>query len=354
MDKKYKPSHNELLKQAVSDWFGKEVQTGYTTTYVWMANQFGHFNLGFLATMIFAWVIKLINPEISASGYLLILPVAEILIWIIKETYDYKVAINLTLKNNIFPPDKLDVALDAGTAVLFISFGIIVSYLSFVSLIIALCSFIVVLALAMLPGKYWMAKKVCFQQADLPYQYRLSDFPSDIGKQSVGEMIDFYKVKPNSFNHLIIFGKRQTGKSNMAIGIGTESSFILNKVRFATYFNFLQLVDEDTSKRVYFNGKYIWNWNEVEILIIDDVNPVSEQGELIKPIDVASSINSLKKDTKEELLNTKTVWVIGLPETYSDSLISDWHKMFSECLETEMNKIGCVVLTKPISQATLP
>ena len=37
-----------LFDQAIADLAAKEVQTGYSTTYVWMANQLGHFTLGWL------------------------------------------------------------------------------------------------------------------------------------------------------------------------------------------------------------------------------------------------------------------------------------------------------------------
>ena len=44
----------KLVLQAKADFWAKEVQTGYTYTYVWMTNQFGHFNLGFLPSLLAA------------------------------------------------------------------------------------------------------------------------------------------------------------------------------------------------------------------------------------------------------------------------------------------------------------
>ena len=77
-------SCKQLIKQAVSDWFGKEVQTGYTVTYVWMANQFGHFTLGFLFTFIIVWIVKIFNPDISPIGSLLWVPIGEFIFWSLK------------------------------------------------------------------------------------------------------------------------------------------------------------------------------------------------------------------------------------------------------------------------------
>lgn len=66
----------EIARQAVSDWFGKEVQSGYTLTYIWMANQLGHFTLGFIPVCIGVWIWRLCDPRASACGWMMALPVA--------------------------------------------------------------------------------------------------------------------------------------------------------------------------------------------------------------------------------------------------------------------------------------
>ena len=45
-----------VVKQLYKDWFGKDVQETPTVSYVWTADQFGHFSLGFTITYLFYWV----------------------------------------------------------------------------------------------------------------------------------------------------------------------------------------------------------------------------------------------------------------------------------------------------------
>ena len=57
-------SPRDVWDQAVRDWTDKEVQRTYTTTYIWMTNQLGHFTLGFLVTFVFGWVAVLFGGPI--------------------------------------------------------------------------------------------------------------------------------------------------------------------------------------------------------------------------------------------------------------------------------------------------
>ncbi len=47
-------SSKHVLKQLKDDLIGKDSYRGVTLTYTWLANQFGHFSLGFIPTC-FIW-----------------------------------------------------------------------------------------------------------------------------------------------------------------------------------------------------------------------------------------------------------------------------------------------------------
>src|SRR5262245_10960933 len=50
------PGPLTVIRQAYKDGFGKDVQETPTVSYVWMADQFGHFTLGFAITFVFSWI----------------------------------------------------------------------------------------------------------------------------------------------------------------------------------------------------------------------------------------------------------------------------------------------------------
>ncbi len=347
--KKTRPiSCKQLFYQAVSDWFGKEVQTGYTVTYVWMANQFGHFGLGFLFTFIIVWIVKSVNPEIGPVSHLLWIPFSQLLFWIIKETYDYFDALKEIRKNKNFDPNKLDIALDALTAVFFISFGIIISYLSLFELYYSLIAFVCILIIGMFPSRYWLYRKMCFQQAGFPYQYRLSSFDVEIDEEKRTQIENFIDLDDNSWEHLLIFGKRKMRKTCLATGIGTELAFNKGTARYTTFFKFVQF-EKETKKVTKEDGRILWNWNKVQILIIDDVNPTSENTELITPTEVKKSIENFSSEVQEDLLNRKTVWVLGLCGSEKNDC-NEWRDMFSKVLKTDTDKIGIIKLVKLVEK----
>ena len=49
-----------ILRQVHRDLYDKEVQHSYTTSYVWMTNQLGHFTLGLLLTFLIIWLVRTI------------------------------------------------------------------------------------------------------------------------------------------------------------------------------------------------------------------------------------------------------------------------------------------------------
>jgi len=124
----------KLLYQALLDWTGKEVQTGYTYTYVWMANQLGHFTLGFLPSALSFWLVDVIagglrqnRPWLLQFGLPLAIAVLLGLFWLWKEIDDIR-RCTATAASSYFAAsfDRTSVFLDAATAVGFIWIGIAV------------------------------------------------------------------------------------------------------------------------------------------------------------------------------------------------------------------------------------
>lgn len=338
---KNKPfSGKQILRQAVSDWFGKEVQTGYTYSYIWMANQFGHFNLGFLFTFFIIWIADFFSP-FKPYGWYIAVPVSQFVLWVGKEIYDYREAVKEAKKHKNFPVNKKDIALDAATAVLFISFGLVTAYLSMVHFWLGLISFLLVLLLALLPGRYWLLRKMCFQQAGLPFQYRLSDFPIKIDESTREKIIDFYQLK-GDWKILLIFGPRKSGKSSLAAGIGTEHTFAVGTAFYSTLFKFIQKFDAGNDP-VKSEGQIYYPWRKADIVIVDDVESGIPGFDIVSPLYVERALTELpnSKENLDALTMHKSVWVLG---DYTD--LKGWEETFIKLGIAVKNEIGHVKLER--------
>ncbi len=341
-------SAKEIWQQVLEDWFSKEVQTGYTYSYIWMANQMGHFTLGFLFTYILCWAFILIAgwelSNLCVFSWLLVVPVFELVFWTGKEGYDYYKDVKCANRTGSFKPVKKDIFLDVCTALVYIVFGIAVSYASFFSLPYALATFGLILLLALLPARYWIVRKICFQRAALPFQYRLSNFPIELPASDVKAIQDFIKTKNSHWQHVLVFGGRRTGKTSFAAGIGTEHTFLINTARYTTFFKFLQLMKSQHVPDEKQEGTKIWKWDNASILMVDDINPVSGNTNLVSPEELKQALLAVSPENKTKLLDRKTVWVFGLegsstPGGNNAGIINRWKKAMEEGLGISNNLI---------------
>jgi hypothetical protein len=82
----------ELFREVTGQFFGSDLESGYTFIYVWLANQFGHFMIGFAGTIFASWVLSYFFPQALTTGNFLerLGPAAAtgalwLLIWVAKE-----------------------------------------------------------------------------------------------------------------------------------------------------------------------------------------------------------------------------------------------------------------------------
>jgi hypothetical protein len=175
-------SAGELFRQMRDDLIAKEVQTGYTMTYVWMANQLGHVALGFAGVAIPIWAWSLFSPRPP----LVLITLVAITVIVLKEVRDFNLDLARTKKaDGWFSPARGDLALDAGTASLFMVLGVacgVAAHLGWHYPILPLGAAIATCAVGLFAGGYWLPRKKCFQMAALPFVYRLSDFPRTLSR----------------------------------------------------------------------------------------------------------------------------------------------------------------------------
>lgn len=379
--------------QAMSDWFGKDVQSGYTRTYIWMANELGHVAIGFVGVQIIYWLVysialvlnALLGTAILAApydnpwGWPLWLSGLWFLFWFFKEYADV-VGERKDALDGLFAPDTRGITFDAWTAVFFFFYGTLLAQLSLAWPTVA---FLVVLALFLFPiqylARYWLTEKMTFQQAVLPFQYRLSNFPKGVfGGDSVA-----YNNARNSISgllarrwpaaddsseqqpaHLLIFGPLNAGKTSLAVGIGTENAYKLGKTRYLTFVKFLQKVRNREQVPTKQEGKVVWAWQDADLLIIDDVNPGGDPNQAEDDVAVINSDNfarklkALDKEVKARLRERRTVWVLGeLPNLSADKAQNydryhdykkRWSAPIADLLATDVDKLGVIELKKAL------
>lgn len=354
-DKQVRFSISELLAQAKADLWAKEVQTGYTTTYAWMANQLGHFALGFIPVYVLIWTAFLSGAvnwiKQFGEGTLwwaqFIIPVVWLAWFVNKELGDIKEAIKDAEQANFFPMDGSDVRKDAGTAVYFFAAGVAVAVGDLVAswhdenhhwYVLPLAIFVLQFFIGLFPAYYWLSRKKCFQQADLPYIFRLANFPAKIEdpgpQQAVSGIVDFTSLK-GQWRHLIICGPLQSGKTSLASAIGTEHTFQKGKARYLAVLDFLQFADLDSDPSSS-PDRPLWPWKEANILILDDLDPGLKDGDVVKREEIVAHLLKLK--SLANLRSLRTVWLVS-----DDSHF--WQDKLAQVLGAKNEEIGVIHLT---------
>jgi hypothetical protein len=354
-DKQVSFSTGELLAQAKADLWAKEVQTGYTTTYAWMANQLGHFALGFIPVYILIWLaeasglVRWIAREFGEGSLRwaqFIVPVVWLAWFVYKELGDIKEAVNDAKQDNVFPMDASDVRADAATAVYFFAAGIAVASADLAApwhddphwYWLPVGVFLGLFLIGMFPAHYWLSRKKCFQQADLPYIFRLANFPPKIAEpaveQAVPAILEFASLK-GAWRHLIISGPLQSGKTSLASAIGTEHTFHLGKARYLSALDFLQFADlpfDPAASPV----RPLWPWKESNILILDDLDPGLKNGEVVKRQEIVNHLLNLK--SLDDLRALRTVWLVAGDGQF-------WQGELAKVLNVRDSEIGIIHLT---------
>jgi hypothetical protein len=161
-------------------------------------------------------------------------------------------------------------------------------------------SLIVCALLTVLASRKWLFEKLLFQQAALPFLYRLANFPDMISGASSRDPYEVIKELADPGNkqqHLIISGIPGSGKSTLAVAIGTEFAFKLGLCRYLSMVHLLDSLNPppqpppprkiDPVNEEFDSGRVLWRWNKVNLLIIDDVD------------DIARVAHNAKKDPDE-------------------------------------------------------
>ena len=374
----------KVVTQAMHDLYGtKDVQNAITASYVWLADQLGHLTLGLGPTLLACWVIEAIGARFGLADtvvHLLMLAAALGIFayWVSKERQD--LADTRAQAGPAFPFDLSDIAWNVRTALLYFGIGGLLGLSAFLGGWV----FVGALALSLWPAAavayWWLRRKLAFQQAGLPYLYRLANFKGLFERPeardavaAVSGMCDL-RDKPVSFwhvliardpivhreprhRHLLLTGPLRSGKTSLAVGIGTEFAFVLGLARYLSAATLLELVvarPEPEARMDYDDGRVLWPWNEVALLIVDDLDAgvavpagpgqVSTVGRLVHPRDFVNAVRSAAGSNTPlaRLGSQRSVWVVGDPGSEQE-----WREAIAELMAIDAGEILPIQLSAP-------
>jgi len=297
----------DLLRQLKNDLIGKDSERGVTLTYSWLANQFGHFGLGYIPATVLYFTWMYYWPCSGAAYYS---SGVVMLAWTLFEAYNYIGTLYKLSRQNTFQPAWLNVGFDTATDLLFFYLGSLSSCLLFSHSRGIAITIIVELAALFFIGTYWYKVKMYMQQAGFPFQMRLSVWPGTISggnKKKVQELV----AKPGN-KHILIIGSPNSGKTSLGVSLSTEWAIKDSAVVYTTGIKFssmLSVSDRDLMSQ----SQKLWSWRMARAVVIDDINCGEPTANVISP-DYFSGLTSdpvYSTQNIEALRDNSFMWIIG-------------------------------------------
>jgi len=340
---------HQVFSQLKRDLIGKDSHRGVTLTYTWLANQFGHFSLGFIPTLVAVYCLKgsigILPPELRAALYISCF-------WILFELINFLGPLLVAgMGGNFlsfrpkytFSPAWRNIAFDTLTDVLFFCFG------AFSAAVFQQCYYIaletsVILAIVLLPiSYYWYVTKMYLQFAEYPTQIRLGQWNNQIAKQDKAAVTAFMDRKVAG-QHLLVFGTKSSGKTPLGIAIATEQSI---KHRSCLYISAVKLLSMFHDPEQVCDG--LWSWRNVSTLVIDDINPGAPiHDDLIRPQAFARLLadNPYGAINKKAIRKKNVIWVLGTDKA-DESFRRQWVDMLRS-LDIDAENIHCINLSRKV------
>ena len=334
---------SDIFRQVKSDLIGKDSYRGVSLTYTWLANQFGHFSLGFIPTIILYHCLKKCHAPEQAA----LLSAKYIwLLWIAFETYNFlgPLLLNRHTKSKlifipnsdyIFQPKWGNIAFDTLTDLGFFGMGAYTASIFCAKTCPAIYWVLILALLLVYPAYYWYTTKMYLQIPQFPYQFRLSQWNVEaITEKDKKTALNFISSSQKG-QHLFIFGGENRGKTSLSVGISTELAILHKPCVYTTGMKLYCLFfDGDKDQGNTLNNKgALWNWRDCHTLIIDDINPGDPiKSDIVTAEDfkqyLETNDSELGKKNKEIIKHTNVIWVLGSIDP-GNKLFIEWKNMLT-------------------------
>ena len=327
---------SDVVRQLKADLIGKDAYRGVTLTYSWLANQFGHFSLGFIPTFIIYKVLSIAFLDERAAFFSAVI---VSFLWTFFELGNFLGPLllgrkaradvaALSVKKYTFRPAWENIAFDTITDICFFLAGTwVASLVLYPNWLVGY----VVIALALVlvyPCSYWYRTKLFLQTAQYPFQFRLSQWDAHIEDRDKETVLSFLNNR-SAQKHVFVFGGRQSGKTSISVGMATERSIRHETCAYTTGNKLYSMCAEPVGKV----SRFPWTWRNASVLVIDDVNPdVAAGNDLVTPEEFLRMLDGeiFPNEVNRKTLSDKNViWVMGNQDG-EPTLYQRWRRMLSE------------------------
>ncbi len=358
------PGIGDVISQLKRDLFGKDVENAATYTYGWLADQVGHFSLGFVGTLMLTWLVgSCLTPSLFTCGWFWAGAICLLFVGI--ETADFIWQLReYNASSKTFKFNGFEVLGNCFIAVYYIAIGAVVAAFGTQHPLCGVIAFLVGAVFFAVPAVGWLEQKIRFQQAGLPIYYRLAFFKNDITPDNAKFIADLSHPEcgtptPSTARHLIIAGPLSSGKSTLAAAIGTEFA-VRGKQGIGRYMTFAKLVQTVVAEAtgddgVADEGRILWPWQTSDMLIVDDVDVITQHTtidhpETIDEVSIAHSranviIKLIPPEIRDHLKYRRTIWVIG---NVDDGQLDRWKQVIGNVIEIDYKTINVCKFKQPI------
>lgn len=326
-----------LFVQIYKDIIGKDSHRGITLTYSWLANQFGHFSLGFIPASLLIYH----KEDITWCNIALIVSLG----WLLYEVIIVVISLRKYIFTNhsTFNPKWNNILFDTATDIGYFTLGAFTGTLLFSYTFNNLVVVFIILLLLIYPFYYWYLTKIFQQYAFYPYQLRLCQWDSRLDDNYKSIIFNFMALNDKGL-HLLIIGEKDVSNSKLGIGIANELSIQHNT---CLYTSAVKLVNIMISRHQIQNKlNKLWSWKSSKFLVIDDVdsdkilqNPSSDSKNSIKFTDEHNKIILSKKD----LISKNIIWILSSDDSNRINTNHSWIKKL-ESAGANPEKIFSVVV----------
>jgi hypothetical protein len=251
---------NQQLNRFAGSLTSSDVYQSYSASYAWISNQTAHIGLGLILT----GIAIAFFPKLGHWPWL-ILP---LVLYPFKELVDVMRARGAPQKAFAIPKEELTI--DTAADISFVTVGISAAML----LPAGWWGGLLVLLFAGAVLWYFVPKflpiKRAFDKSALPYFFRLANYEAQFGEadvQTIHSLLKGVVDESSSIVHLVLFGPGQSGKTTLAVGVGSELTAREARVRYISSNKYL---NREANPQASLRSQP-WLVDECQLLIVDDI-----------------------------------------------------------------------------------